>query len=129
MPNGVAKIAIRNLSFKKLIYSEGQFWKPKFNPKQEQAMRITGIPFNLSKIMNCIKKINKPSKPSEILMQFIELYGTPDDIEGFLDYIRTVGEDPTSEIVRDYDNNYKIRKKFFSAKNTKLSQFSTWRAS
>lgn len=123
MPNREVRTALMNLVTKKLIYRDDLFWKPSFDLKQEQTINKAGIPFNLSKIANCLRKINEPSKLNEILMKFIELYGMPENVESFLRHIRTLGEDPTSCITRDNDNKYWIKDKFCE-RNTTLQQFS-----
>ncbi len=123
MPNREVKTALMSLSTKELIYRDDLFWKPTFDLKQEQSINKAGIPFSLSKVAKCIKYINKPSKPNQILMNFIEIYGMPENVESFLRYIRTLGEDPTSCITRDADNKYWIKDKFCE-RNTTLQQFS-----
>lgn len=122
IPNKTVKIVLKSLTEKKMLTREDTFWKPIFDEKQEQSIKQDGISFNLLKITKCLKNINKPSKPNEILMKFIEIYGMPDNVESFLRYMRTLGENPTSSITRDSENKYWLKNKYCN-RNTTLLQF------
>lgn len=115
--------ALKDLSYKKLVFRNDMFWKPKFELRQEQAIQKTGVPYTTSKIMDCLRKIGRPAKPNEILSKFIEIYGMPENTESFLRYVRTLGEDTENHITRDEKNNYWIKDKVLNVRDTTFDQF------